>query len=429
VVLVEDVDEHPLRVQQPGALGRDPVEHLFGVTDGVDLRGDLAQRALHRGLARELRAGAVELLDEAGVGDGHRCLVRQDHQQLRFLATVGVPAVGVDGQRAQDIRLRRDGHRDGGADVVLVGERVWLRRVREAGIPEVVPGPHGPPDHDRPTRDAFAGLGLALALDGPKAGVMPGGGVIRPVQPSVPLVEEVDASAVRLEQARGRVHGALEDLLLVVQDRERCRDLAQLPLDADPPRQLPTGCGELVHELRGTDGTRHVVREGPGEERVAGPERGRTVGEDAHGTHGGAAVRERRHDERLGPGLAHEHVGLGVMDEPGVGQVIPGTGDRELAHRDAHETGAGRQADPLQGASTHRDVEAAGHRHGQGCAVARQDVHEPAITAEERDRLLERGAELSARVRRPDGARAVAAGPWRPTRAAGPCRPTRSGAT
>ena len=74
---VVDVDARAVRLEEPGGLVDDPLEHLGRIEDGRHASRDLPERPFRIGPAGDLGPRPFELLDEPGVGDGDRRLVGQ----------------------------------------------------------------------------------------------------------------------------------------------------------------------------------------------------------------------------------------------------------------------------------------------------------------------------------------------------------------
>ena len=91
---VEEVDDRPLRAEQPGGLVGDVLEQLAGVADRGDPGGDLAEAPLRLGPPADLALRAVQLLDQPGVRDRDRGLGGERADDA------GV--VGVEGVRLEE---------------------------------------------------------------------------------------------------------------------------------------------------------------------------------------------------------------------------------------------------------------------------------------------------------------------------------------
>ena len=74
---VEQVDDRAVGVQQAGGLLDDVLEQVAGLADRGDPGGDLAQALLGLGAPGDLLAGPAQLLDQPGVLDRDRGLVRR----------------------------------------------------------------------------------------------------------------------------------------------------------------------------------------------------------------------------------------------------------------------------------------------------------------------------------------------------------------
>ena len=134
-----------------------------------DAGGDLAQRLLRLGLARQRVTRAIELVDQAGGGDGDGRLVGDRDQEGRVGLAPEVGGIRVDGQGTERPRLPDERRRHDRVDAGALDVGVGAGPVREAIVVEVVAGPLGTAAHDGLAGDALV-EGL-VRIVGPGVGI------------------------------------------------------------------------------------------------------------------------------------------------------------------------------------------------------------------------------------------------------------------
>ena len=335
---IVDVDPGAVRFEQPGRLVDDPLEHLVGLEDRRHAGRDLAQGPLRVGTPGDLRSRPLELLDEPGVGDGHRRLVGQGRQECRILRVEGVRPVAVDGDGTDDDVAVDERRRDDRLDAAGADERVALLGVGEPVVLEVVAGPFDLAGLHRPAGDAGIGRQGGVfeqrQVDGRAVDRFTAG----PHVGHRGCPDEVDHRADRAHQPDRRVDDRLEDLFLVVRRADATGDLAQRPFRVGGPRQLLARVVELFDEPGIGDGDGGLAGESTHEARVGLAERPRRLRvhlDDAHRT---AVAGDRRRDHRLEPGPLVELGGFGrrreLRREVAVGEDDPALRDRDPGRAD-----------------------------------------------------------------------------------------------
>ena len=103
--------------------------------------------------------GALELRDQAGVGNRHCRLVSERPEHLRILVAPRIRAMGIHQDRAQRALLADEGSRDDGVDPALADPAIGGRRVVEGRVVEVVACPHHPALGQRAAADPLVRLG------------------------------------------------------------------------------------------------------------------------------------------------------------------------------------------------------------------------------------------------------------------------------
>ena len=99
--LVVLVDDRAVGAQQPEGLVDDALEQVAGLADRGDPGGDLAEGSFGLGPSLDDRTRAGELLDQACVPDGDRCLRGERGQDLAIGLVVGGDMPRHDRQRAE----------------------------------------------------------------------------------------------------------------------------------------------------------------------------------------------------------------------------------------------------------------------------------------------------------------------------------------
>ena len=98
---VDELEDRPIRVEQPGRLVDDLLEDVGRVVDGRDAGRDLAQRPFGVGPPGDVLARHLELVDEPGVRQGDGRLLGDGEEQLAVgrAERVGAAGIGLRGRR------------------------------------------------------------------------------------------------------------------------------------------------------------------------------------------------------------------------------------------------------------------------------------------------------------------------------------------
>ena len=209
----DQVDPDALRAEQPGGLVDDVLEQIARVADRGDPGGDLAKRPLGVGLAAELLARAIQLLDQPGVRHRDRRLAGEGLDEPGVVLAERVALARVDGQGPERPSVADQRNRDDRPDLVAADVGIGALGVLEPVVVEVVAGEDRLHLADRLAGDPLARLGLAAAGDRAEAGLPAGRRVVGPVEPAGGLVEDVDPGSIGVQQAGSLVDGSLEDVL------------------------------------------------------------------------------------------------------------------------------------------------------------------------------------------------------------------------
>ena len=205
---VEQVDDRAVGVEQAGGLLDDVLEQVARLADRGDPGGDLAEALLGFGPPGDLAPGAVQLLDQAGVLDGDRGLVREraDDVSVVVVERLGLGRIDLQGAERTGLAADRgDDHRPeaGDAEEAIVDRRLWEERSRlVAGHDDPALG-NGDAARADPDRDVQLGqLIFGEPLADPR--------VVRPAKDVRAGLDEVEDRAVATDQAARRVDDLLE---------------------------------------------------------------------------------------------------------------------------------------------------------------------------------------------------------------------------
>jgi hypothetical protein len=395
----DEVDPDPLRTEQARCLVDDVLEEVARVADRGDASGDLAERPLGVGLVAELRPGVVELLDQPGVGHRDRSLAGERLDDPGVVLAERVGLAGVHRQRPERAAVADQRDRDDRPDLVPADVGVGRGRVVEPLVVEVVPGEDRTALADRLAGDPLPGLGLAGPGDGAETGPPAGRGVVRPIEAAGHFVEDVDAGAVGVQQARGLVDRPLQDLLGMTQADDPAADLAQGALGVGTPLDVCLRAAELVDEVGVGHGRGGVVGERAHERDLLVAECFEPARERSHRSECPAAAHERRDEERVNREVADEAVGVGEMDEGGIGRVVVGHDDLAGCHGQPEHPDADvdpERADPRPAAVV-GDARVGGEAEDSGRLI--EQVGHRAVGPEEAGRLVDGAVEDRGGVR------------------------------
>ena len=103
-------------LQQPLRLVDDPLEHLVGIPDRRDSARDLTKRPFRLGTSLELGARRGQLVDEPAIGNGDRCVVGEQPEELDVRRVEEVRLVGVDAEYTERLAIGDQRGRDERAD-------------------------------------------------------------------------------------------------------------------------------------------------------------------------------------------------------------------------------------------------------------------------------------------------------------------------
>ena len=92
-------------LQQPLRLVDDPLEHLVGIPDRRDSARDLTKRPFRLGTSLELGARRGQLVDEPAIGNGDRCVVGEQPEELDVRRVEEVRLVGVDAEYTERLAI------------------------------------------------------------------------------------------------------------------------------------------------------------------------------------------------------------------------------------------------------------------------------------------------------------------------------------
>ena len=318
---VNEVEYGAIRVDEPLGGVDDLLEQRARIADRGDLGGDLAERLLRLGAARQLGRRPVELLDQPGVLDRDRGLVGEALEKLGLVVVVLVDLDAAHRDRPERPRLAPERCRQDGSEPGLPDERVGPRNVLEARIGEVVARPERLAGRDGPAGDPLPDPELRVeALLARPDRVL--AGRVRPAQGHAVVLEHVDPCRRRSEQPACLVHGLLEDRVGVAQGRDVRRDLAHGTLGVGPVLDLLAGSLDGLDEAGVADGDRRLMGERLGKGHLLRPEGGTGPAADLEHAEQAVLDEERRDDERLDPVGAHGLVEIAVVDERSVGEVV-----------------------------------------------------------------------------------------------------------
>ena len=151
---IDEVDPGAVGAQQAGGLVDRELQHAREIRGGRDPGIDLPKRALDLGPLGELRAGPVEVLDQAHVAHRGGGVIgqRADEGDLGLVERVGAGGERAHGPEHPVARGEwRDDHR---ADADVLDDAVGLGGVTERGVVRVVARDHDGALGDRTTEHA-----------------------------------------------------------------------------------------------------------------------------------------------------------------------------------------------------------------------------------------------------------------------------------
>ena len=215
----------------------------------------------------------------------------------------------------------------------------------------VVAGPERLTLGDRLARDAL--VERLVGVVGPDVVVgfeRPGG--VRPAEQPGAAVDEVDAGAVRAQQASRLVDRALEHVRQVRGGRDAGVDLAQAAFDLGPVGQHRAGLVEGGDQPRVGDGRGGMVGQRADQGDLGGIERVGATAERAERAVHLVAGTERGHDHGVDPDVGDDLVRAFGVGERRVVGVVLGDDDGALLDRAPEHAGPRLEdhlADPCRG--------------------------------------------------------------------------------
>ena len=320
------LDAAAVGVQQPNGLVEGALQHVTRVADGGDACGDLAERAL--GLDPPL-----ELLVQARVAQHDGGLAGQRTEQLRIVVAERVLSRRVGGDGAQRPRLADERRAHLGPIPVAADPLVGLGGVLEGGVRQVVAGPRHLAVLDRSPGDALADADRHLV----------NGGRVGPRVEDLAVVRQLARAGAHLvddemlgpEEALRLGHRSAQDRGRVAQRGDGGGDLSERALSLDTVGELTCRDLGLGVQPRVGEDDGGLVGQQPEQLGIIGVERPGDVREDADGADRLVVGQQGCGDHGSNSELLPDAVGVLLVGERLVGQVVVRPGGAALADRPA----------------------------------------------------------------------------------------------